>query len=103
MSAPDPERLADAVLRVDDVDSLYGGLGGEVATYLPGKRVPGVRVRDGRVEIHIVVAGHRPVTDTARDVRRAVSPQVQSLPVDVIVGDIVESAPRPRSGPSLPA
>lgn len=92
MSAPDPERLADTVLRVDDVDSLYGGLTGEVATYLPGKRVPGVRVRDGRVEIHIVVRGLRPVTDTARDVRRAVLAQAQPLPVDVIVGDIVESA-----------
>lgn len=91
MSSPDPERLAEAVLRVDDVDSLHGGLAGEVATYLPGKRLPGIRVRDGRVEVHIVVRGLRPVTDTARDVRQAVLAQAHPLPVDVIVGDIAET------------
>lgn len=49
-------RVRDAVLSVQDVAALSGGVLGEVATYLPGDRVPGVRVGDDGVHVHVVVS-----------------------------------------------
>ncbi len=48
-------RVRDAVLSIPDVAALSGGVLGEVATYLPGDRVPGVRVGDDGVHVHVVV------------------------------------------------
>ncbi|NED70757.1 hypothetical protein G3I15_58540, partial [Streptomyces sp. SID10244] len=38
--------VADAVTAVPGVTGLYGGVFGEIATYLPGGRVSGVVVDD---------------------------------------------------------
>ncbi|MFB9376660.1 hypothetical protein ACFFKU_04395 [Kineococcus gynurae] len=53
----DPEAVGAAVLTVPGVARLHGGPFGEVATYLPGRRVTGVRLGDGTgpVEVHVVV------------------------------------------------
>ena len=41
------EQVAAAVLSVPGVHDLHGGVLGEVATYLPGRRVNGIRLLDG--------------------------------------------------------
>lgn len=48
------ERIAEAVLAVPGVVDLHSGLFGEVATYLPGRRVPGIAIRDDDGEVHLV-------------------------------------------------
>ena len=89
--APDPitpaEAVAAAVLAVPGVVRLHGGRFGELGTYLPGRRVTGVRLDDEGTEVHIVVSDLVPVPDTAARVRRAVS-AIAPMPVRVHVEDI---------------
>ena len=81
------DRIARAVLAVPGVTGLHGGPFGAVATYLPGRRVVGIRRRDDHTEVHVTVTGDRPVREVADDVRRAVR-EVVEQPVHVTVEDI---------------
>lgn len=92
---PDPaEMIAAAVRAVPGVADLYGGLFGEVATHLAGRRVRGVRLDErGNVEVHIVLQWAAPVPATAFAVRRAVSALVHGT-VHVVVADV--------AGPPVP-
>jgi hypothetical protein len=89
--ARDPAELAEAVAAVvrsvPDVHDLHGGAFGEVATYLPGRRVQGVRLTDDGVELHIVTRGASPLMFTVEHVRDAVRPLVTGR-IDVTVEDI---------------
>ncbi|GAA1897689.1 Asp23/Gls24 family envelope stress response protein [Lapillicoccus jejuensis] len=82
------DALVDAVLGVPGVVGLHAGALGEVATYLPGRRVPGVRVRDGVVDVHVVLAEGAPLRTTAVAVRAAVATLVPGAAVDVTVEDV---------------
>lgn len=80
--------VRDAVLAVPGVVDLHGGAFGEVATYLPGRRVHGVRLRPDHAEVRVVLAVGSSVRDTAQAVRRAVAPWTGDLPVHVAVEDV---------------
>lgn len=85
---PDPaDRVAAAVLAVDGVAELHGGMFGEAATYLPGRKVAGIRLSEQGAEVHVVVDYGRAAPRVADAVRRAVAPLVTGT-VDVIVEDI---------------
>lgn len=83
---------ADAIVtltrKVPGVSDLYGGAMGEIATYLPGRRVPGVRVDEERIEVHLVVELTRPVQDTAEAVHRTLSAVAGEREVRVHVDDV---------------
>jgi len=97
------DRVADATRSVPGVTDLHTGTFGEVATYLPGRRVSGVRVLDDRCEVHIVVAWGDSVLQVAQQVQNVVALMV-GTPVDVTVEDVVDvSSPAPPSAPSQPA
>ena len=81
------EVVAAAVLAVPGVVGLHGGRFGELGTYLPGRRVIGVRIDDEGTEVHVVVSDLVPVPATAARVQRAVS-AVAPMPVRVHVEDI---------------
>jgi hypothetical protein len=81
------EAVAAAVLAVPGVVRLHGGRFGELGTYLPGRRVTGVRIDDEGTEVHVVVSDLVPVPDTAARIRRAVS-AIAPMPVRVHVEDI---------------
>ncbi|SHK61918.1 hypothetical protein SAMN05443637_10921 [Pseudonocardia thermophila] len=95
--APDPaelaERVAAAVIRVPGVVALHPGAYGDVLTYLPGRRLAGVRI--GRpsepVEVGLVVGLDRPIPDVVVDVRAAVAGVCGDRPVDVTVADVREA------------
>ena len=94
------DRVADAVGSVDaeevarraagcrSVARLSPGSHGEVATYLPGRRVPGVRSSDGRIEVHVVARWGVRVADLAAEVRRAVAPAADGMVIDIHVDDV---------------
>ena len=82
------ERIAAAVIAVKGVAGLHGGMFGEVATYLPGRQVSGIRVGPDRVDVHVSLALDAPVRPTATDIQRAVA-AITDLPVDVTVEDLV--------------
>ncbi len=95
-TAPAPveleDRIAAAVLDVPGVDSLHGGAFGEVATYLPGRKVHGVRTGPDGTEVHVTVVYGPPVRAVAEQVRRAVL-AVGPGPVQVTVEDLVPDGP----------
>jgi hypothetical protein len=81
------EAVAAAVLAVPGVVRLHGGRFGALGTYLPGRRVTGVRIDEEGTEVHVVVSDLVPVPDTAARVQRAVS-AIAPMPVRVHVEDI---------------
>lgn len=83
------DRVAAAVLAVPGVAGLHTGAFGEVATYLPGRRVEGVRLRPDRAEVHLVLAWGAAVEPTAAAVRR-VATAVAGTVVDVSVEDVAD-------------
>ncbi|GLY06586.1 MULTISPECIES: hypothetical protein [Actinoplanes] len=82
------DAIVRAVLAVPGVVRLHGGPFGEAGTYLPGRRVPGIRLGDDRAEVHVTVTGRVPLTATARLVHAAVAPLV-TVPVHVRIEDVV--------------
>jgi len=87
----DPALVADLIVSaatlVPGVTDLHAGAFGEVATYLPGRRVVGVRLTPGLTEVHVVVAMGVPILQVAESVRQVVQPLVDT-PVDVFVEDV---------------
>jgi len=84
--------FADAVAAVvrsqPGVARLSGGKNGEVATYLPGRRVSGVRITDAAVEIHLVARWVPSLPDLADDLRAAIAPMAGNRLVGVFIEDV---------------
>ena len=94
-SADSPEladAVAEAVRALPGVDDLHAGALGEVATYLPGRRVGGVRLLDPGCAVSVVLAWGAPVAETTQAVRDAVRP-LTGLPVNVTVEDVARPSP----------
>ncbi len=110
---PDTADLADlvaeAVLACPVVAALAAD--GFVATFLPGRRVAGVRIAEDVCEVAVVLRlDGSPLPDMAEQVRRAVTPVVAGRRVDVVIADVViagdipsraEIASRAGADPSL--
>jgi hypothetical protein len=85
----DVERVAEAVERVPTVARLSAGsVGAEVATYLPGRRVRGVRVADDAVHIHVVARWPAVLPEVGDAVRSAAAPHVGGRSVEVVIDDL---------------
>ena len=82
------EAVAAAVERCAGVASLSAGALGGFGTYLPGRRIAGVRVGDDAVELHVVARWGISIPSLAADVRAAVAPLVPGRTVDVVVDDV---------------
>jgi len=81
--------VAAAVTAVPGVAGLHGGRYGDVATYLPLRRVTGVRLnaREDRVEVHVVAEYLPDLLELAERVRTAAR-DVVLRPIDVTIEDI---------------
>jgi hypothetical protein len=79
------DRIAAAVAGCPAVAVLADG---PVATYLPGRTVPGVAVRDGLVVVAVVARYGPPLAHVAGQVRAAVAGVAPGLAVDVRIEDI---------------
>lgn len=97
------DRVRSAILGVPGVVDLSGGIAGEIATYLPGRRVPGIRLGDGGAEVHVVVAPDAEIPRLAAAVQDAVR-RVGPARVDVHVDDLREpEQTSPTARPGTPA
>jgi hypothetical protein len=101
VTAPHPPAAGGNVVDGVDVDAVYNavvgcpgvaGLGswlpGAIATYLPGRRVPGVRVSPGLVELEVRTLWGSSAVQVAASIRRALARVVSDRPVDVTISDI---------------
>jgi hypothetical protein len=83
--------VADAVLLAPGVAGLRSGRFGEVATYLPGRRILGVRLRPDGVTVDVAVLFGHSVFVVAEAVRAVARDIVGDLPIDVTIDDVVTS------------
>lgn len=84
----DAHAVAEAAAGCRSVARLSPGSFGEVATYLPGRRIIGVRVTEDHVEVHIVARWGAPLPRVGEEVRTAVKPLARTMPVEVFIDDI---------------
>jgi hypothetical protein len=88
-AAPDvAELIAAEVSTCSGTASLSGGKFGEVATYLPGRRVIGVRITGDVVEIHVVATWGRTLPEVAEEIRTACLPLAPGRRIDVVIEDV---------------
>ncbi len=86
---PDADAIAAAVATCPSVSGLSGGIAGEIATYLPGRRVSGVRSNPGFVEVHVVTRYGSPLHEVEAEVRGAVQAAVPGpLTIHVVLADV---------------
>ncbi|NUT95841.1 MAG: hypothetical protein HOY78_27835 [Saccharothrix sp.] len=82
--AVDPAERVEAVLLAHpSVARLHGGF----ASYLPGRRVDGVRLAD-RTSVSVVLRHGRPIPEVVAELRAAVRTVTGPGPVDVTVADL---------------
>jgi hypothetical protein len=84
----DVDALAAAIGACPSVARLGSGRAGAAATYLPGRRVSGVRLAADHLEVEVVARWQRPVATVADDVRRAAAALAPGRRVDVTITDI---------------
>lgn len=95
---PDPgplaERIAAAVTAHPAVAALHGGIFNAVATYLPGRRLTGVRVGEGGEPVELAVVLHldRPIPGVVGELRSEVSGLCGGAAVDITVADVAVPA-----------
>ena len=89
----DVDALAAAVRSCAGVDDLDGGRLGSVATYLPGRRVPGVQVMPGLVTLQVRGMWDVPVGELAVQIRVAVAPFVGDRTLHIVVADLTDPPP----------
>ena len=84
----DVDAVAAAVLGCAGVAGLDGGRFGEVTSYLPGRKVPGVLVSGGRVTVQIRSRWAVTAPELAARITEVVAPLTARRPVDVMIADI---------------
>lgn len=98
----DVDAVAAATTSCPLVTHLVGGAANDqVATFLPGRRVAGVRVQPDEVELRIAVRWGVTVAEAAAEVRAAVTPLVGGRAIAVSVDDIGEPQAA-LTGPGAP-
>jgi hypothetical protein len=84
----DVDAVAAIVRGCAGVSALDGGPFGDVASYLPGRTVPGVAVDDSRIRVQVRSRWGVPAADLAAIITAALAPLAGLRPVDVAIADI---------------
>jgi hypothetical protein len=84
----DVDAVVAATLGCPAVAGLHHGDKRFVATYLPGRRIVGVRAEDSRVLVSVVLARDTSVEALEKQVRSALAPLAEGREVDVHVADV---------------
>ncbi len=84
----DAEAVARVVEGCPSVSRLTSGPGVEVATYLQGRRVPGVRLAEGRLEVHVAARYGPPMPAVAEEIRQALAGYIGGARVAVFIDEL---------------
>jgi hypothetical protein len=100
----DVDALAAAISACPSVARLGSGRSGAIATYLPGRRVTGVRLAADRIAVEVVARWQFPIATVANDVRQVGAAIAPGRRVDVTITDIEVpgEAAAPASDPAQP-
>ena len=94
------DAVAAAVQACPGVSGLDGGRFGEVASYLPGRRVQGVAVRKDSVTAQVRTRWAVSAADLLSQITAVLTPLIGGRRVEVVVADIDDPPP---AGSCLPA
>ncbi len=94
---PAPDILVAVTLACPYVAAMSGGVLGEVATYLPGRRVRGIRLGTDDIDVHVIGVFGPSIAEIVDQVRLAVESVALGRTVSVHVEDL--EAPPPMKGP----
>jgi hypothetical protein len=84
----DADAVAAVVLAEPGVARLSSGPAGAVGTYLPGRRVAGVRLSETEVEVHVVAKWVPSLPELGAQLRAALAPLAGSRAVAVYIDDL---------------
>jgi hypothetical protein len=84
----DVDALAGLIGACPSVARLGGPWPGAAATYLPGRRVAGLRIAPDRLDVEVVARWGFSVADIVTDIRRAAAAVAPGRRVDVTVADV---------------
>ena len=87
-SEVDVDLVAAAAAGCPAVAALSAGVFGEVATYLPGRKVGGIRVDDTDVEIHVVARHGHPLHHVAAHLGALTRPLIGDRRLTVVIDDL---------------
>jgi hypothetical protein len=96
------DAVAAAVQACPGVSGLDAGRFGEVASYLPGRRVQGVAVREDSVTVQVRSRWGVPAADLLSQITAVLTPLTGGRRVAVVVADIDDPAPPGSCLPSAP-
>lgn len=85
---PDADGLVTAIRATPGVARMYAGRFGEIATYLPGRKVSGVEIGEERVVVHVVARYGVPTPTLAETVRAAAALYAPGFAIDVVIEDV---------------
>ena len=98
----DVDAVAAAVTACPGVSGLFGGRGDTIASYLPGRRVPGVEVSASTVLITVRSRWGATAKDLLDQLTRAVSLLLDGKALEVVVADIDDPNEPPTPSASAP-
>jgi hypothetical protein len=101
--AVDLDGVVAAAAGCPAVAGLSTGTFGEVATYLPGRRVGGIRITDTDVEIHVVARHGQPLPQVTAQIAAATGPLIGARRLTVVVDDLDVDFPDPSRSTSTPS
>jgi hypothetical protein len=96
----DVDIVAAAVCRCSGVEDLLDGPPAAAATYLPGRRVNGVRVDSEVVAVQVRARWGYSVPEIAAQIQAATASLTPRHRVDVIVADVGDPPPLPTAKPT---
>lgn len=93
----DIDAVVTAVRGCPGVHDLHGGPPQLTATYLPGRRVEGVRVEPLAVAVQVRARWGVPVSELSAQIRTALAPIAGGRRIDIMWADVAD---RPSSAPA---
>jgi hypothetical protein len=85
----DIDAVHTAVNACPGVAGVGGGTLAALTTYLPGRRIPGIRINPESIELEVVAEWNTTAADIVSEIRRAVADLVHRRRVDITITDIV--------------
>jgi hypothetical protein len=89
----DVDAVAAAVRGCPDVLDLHAGPPQLVATYLPGRRIEGVRIDPEAIAVQVRARWGAPVSDLSAQIRAALAPLAPGRRIDIVLADVADPPP----------
>ncbi|MBW6439801.1 hypothetical protein KZ829_39355 [Actinoplanes hulinensis] len=93
----DADAVASATRGCPDVEDLCGDPLGDIVTYLPGRRLPGVRIDREAVLVQVRSRWNVPAATVAHEIRGAVAGLAPGRRIDVTIADVSDPPALPTA------